>query len=89
MRLIDADELLKEVENAKDLLTSTKDSIRIHVHSAPTIDPVKHGRWLSTDTNICECSVCHTCEPYMFREFDWCPNCGAKMGGGEVDIENE
>ena len=43
------------------------------------IDPVRHGRWLFTDTNICECSVCHTCEPYPFSEFEWCPNCGAKL----------
>ena len=46
------------------------------------IDPVRHGRWLSTDTNTCECSVCHTCEPYPFSEFEWCPNCGAKMDEG-------
>lgn len=46
-------------------------------------NPVKHGRWLSTDTNTCECSVCHTCEPYPFSEFEWCPNCGARMDGGE------
>lgn len=43
------------------------------------IDPIKHGRWLYTDTNTCECSICHTCEPYPFSEFEWCPNCGARM----------
>ena len=56
------------------------------IQNAPTIDPVRHGRWLFTDTNICECSVCHTCEPYPFSEFDWCPNCGAKMDGGKEDV---
>lgn len=54
----------------------------------PTIDPIKHGEWVE---DICfdERFICNSCgnEAYMdFDEgkyvlFDYCPNCGAKMGG--------
>ena len=60
------------------------------------IEAIKHGKW--EDKSICDgkaieewqearCSACgryHT-TPYMyyFDEFTYCPNCGAKMDGGE------
>ena len=68
MKLTKADELLQKI---------------LEEYGTADIAPVRHGRWLFTDTNICECSVCHTCEPYPFSEFEWCPNCGSKMDGGE------
>ena len=46
--------------------------------TAPTVDavPVKHGEWTVIDGCV-SCSVCG--EPCM--EFNYCPNCGAKMDG--------
>lgn len=85
MRLIDADALNKRVRNEgeKDAshLWGAYTNVVFLIEDAPTIDPVRHGRWLFTDTNTCECSVCHTCEPYPFSEFEWCPNCGARLEG--------
>lgn len=64
------------------------------IDAAPTADiaPVVHGEWGLLD----ECSnagvYCSVCHKAVFRESAWyknvhikskyCPNCGAKMGGG-------
>ena len=56
------------------------------------VKPVKHGRWITwDDSGFTKCSCCNS-EYYIadlqevgdsegFVEF--CPNCGAKMDGGE------
>lgn len=82
MRLIDADALIEDIKTVNPIMDDKIEWGKRIVNAAPTIDPVRHGRWLFTDTNTCECSVCHTCEPYPFSEFEWCPNCGARMDGG-------
>ena len=53
------------------------------VKNAPTVDAVEvvHGRWIPqypTSAFIGHCSVCKT-----LASLDWnyCPNCGAKMDG--------
>ena len=45
---------------------------------APSADvaPVVHGRWLGY-----ECSVCGVSSEY--GSSNYCPNCGAKMDGGD------
>ena len=58
-------------------------------------EPVKHGRWdeipnryMSVSSkdgsysgHATSCSVCHEVNPNAFKT-NYCPNCGAKMGGG-------
>ena len=54
------------------------------------VQPVKHGRWIahgSLPTKQWSCSECkglvevsHYCNKCYY---DFCPNCGAKMDGGE------
>lgn len=57
----------------------------------PIIDPVKRGKWLNTSTDIPKllmnvCSECGFQYPSAIRpRFNYCPNCGAKMDGGEDD----
>ena len=52
---------------------------------AADVAPVRHGRWISEDSKIFKCSECD----YEFEHegytqfFNFCPNCGAKMDGGE------
>ena len=52
-----------------------------------TIDPVKHGKWLNTSTDIPKllmnvCSECGFQYPSAIRtRFNYCPNCGSKNGG--------
>ena len=63
----------------------------LRVKHAPTIDaePVRHGRWgnvLHDNPGPLEgiCSLCgHFCKHAKYYEY--CPNCGAKMDGGEND----
>ena len=65
----------------------------------PVVDavPVVHGEWISVDgTSECDEWDCSVCERRLtFGEllnaedvYEWnhyCPNCGAKMDGGEED----
>lgn len=87
MRLIDADRLLQGYED--------HDFIDTHVvWNAPTVDaePVRHGKWLDSETfkrpwfrhHIFECSVCrNTLDMDGVNagrgDANYCPNCGARM----------
>lgn len=45
--------------------------------------PVKHGKWIFDDFGF-HCSECWTRYPSEITdELNYCPNCGAKMDGGE------
>ena len=52
------------------------------------VAPVRHGRWIPTKApfmNECEdCSVCGYRTVWGHRD-NFCPNCGAKMDGGDSD----
>lgn len=92
MRLIDADALLESLIKTPryfDLKFDIDNAPTIDT------EPVKHGKWEEKETYLnegdCEitewqsarCSKCgkyHT-TPYMysFDNFNFCPNCGAKM----------
>lgn len=59
------------------------------IEDAPAADvtPVVHGEWLLRHEgygHYWECSVCHT-NPciYVTEHTKFCPNCGAKMDGGD------
>jgi hypothetical protein len=92
MRLIDADALGLDInrkanENfpANRNLTLYAESLLAH---APTIDavPVVHGRWVDCENynDIEQCSVCGMIYRYpSFYKYNYCPNCGAKMDGGD------
>lgn len=57
--------------------------------SAPTIDaaPVRHGRWIESDDGdgaVCSQCGCDFCTMiYPAENFNYCPNCGARMDGGD------
>lgn len=87
MRLIDAD-CLKEKGRYDDYDEFVVDYDDIK--NAPTIDPVKHGRWITSNCVIsygtksqpkvyteCKCSVCGGRFGRMSDLF--CYHCGAKM----------
>lgn len=55
------------------------------IEEAPYAQPErKTGKWIDTEfMKLKECSICHArWGIYSIEEFDFCPNCGAKMGGG-------
>ena len=59
---------------------------------AADVAPVQHGRWEWDTEDIYRCSNCaeksHVKEVMGHPEWDYCPNCGAKMdgGGGNSDM---
>ena len=55
--------------------------------SLPTIDPVKHGKWMWQDSpvfgNPYGSYMCPLCQNTMPHKTNYCPNCGAKMEDSE------
>lgn len=54
------------------------------------VAPVRHGRWISKNPHGYEwtfvCSNCGYVDGYPFNDrHNYCPNCGAKMHGGDND----
>ena len=54
---------------------------------AADVAPVVHGRWNSMDGYKMRvvCSVCGWDVPEYGKFYSYCPNCGAKMDGGDGD----
>ena len=55
---------------------------------AADVAPVRHGRWVKEKSDVLihwHCSVCEKC--YFLEEpnADYCPHCGAKMDGGDLN----
>ena len=71
------------------------DALKSVAQFAPTVDPVKHGRWINANegmwntVEVLKCSVCGEIDNRMYRSDAYCPYCGAKMDerreDGEVD----
>ncbi len=63
------------------------DAMRVDVIDAPAADvaPVVHGRWVKhyrSGTTVAEGYVSTCCDMWNNRKSDYCPNCGARMEGG-------
>ena len=96
MRLVDVDDL-GVGRCSKDVLPAAYcagwNGLLGLIEKAPTVDavPVVHARWiyveetLATSSGWC-CSACRRprwLSPDVPEVFKYCPNCGAKMDGGE------
>lgn len=47
-------------------------------------EPVRHGYWTKSPIKESMLSMCSQCEfPCGAYSFNYCPNCGAKMDGGD------
>lgn len=57
------------------------------LHDLPAVDvaPVVHGRWIATHDEFCSCSLCKYPVYIAWGQTNYCPNCGAKMDGGDND----
>lgn len=94
MRPIDADALKEWVEEYHASNWGIpQDELIYAIGSAPTIDTVKHGKWIKiVDCNTVQCSecfedfdyidgICYLCHGQELP--DYCPNCGARMDDKE------
>lgn len=86
-RLIDADELLKKLDDSIWYNVADFNEAWYAVDHAPTVDavPVRHGRWKwNGEAFICSaCGNGHKGQPTIMGQpmFEFCPICGAKMDG--------
>lgn len=79
MRLIDADELIHiKIDEADPPFSFVPTEF---IDAAPTVDPVKHGRWRKKWFSLArtEIAYCSACSKGTVWAFAYCPNCGAKM----------
>ena len=96
MRAIDADELYYAIsETSKDagFYRAIYDGFLNIINRSPTIEaePVRHGRWVSDEGDVL--FHCSECETQISTSWDYdcdemwnyCPHCGAKMGGDSHD----
>ena len=47
------------------------------------VAPVVHGRWIASHDEFCACSICKYPVYVGWNQTNYCPNCGAKMDGGD------
>lgn len=51
---------------------------------AADVQEVRHGRWIKGKImGLFKCSACHNTFDYWVTGYNHCPNCGARMDGGE------
>ena len=64
-------------------ITVDADDVNFGVDKIPSADvaPVRHGRWLCVDTDTEQFFLCNRCKKKEYWESNYCPYCGAKMGG--------
>ena len=92
-RLIDANALIAEYDRVH---IGESGKARKLMEDAPTVDDVEvvHGRWIVSGCGFDCCSECRKvyADGYLTAmgikartQFNYCPNCGAKMDGGNED----
>ena len=75
----------------KEAMEKYRDAVLRTIYESPTVDAVEvvHGRWKKTAySGVSRCSCCDkpSSTPDCLDEFfNYCPNCGAKMDGGNED----
>lgn len=79
-------------EKAAITIATAKKLIRNIMSRTPASDvtPVRHGRWIDAYPDIepnpmFMYGICSECgfEQGIFKYLNYCPNCGAKMDGGD------
>lgn len=72
------------VEGCFSDMISTYDVIRL---PAADVAPVRHGRWVEKEKYtfgiMYDCSLCENRILDNGHPWNYCPNCGAKMDGGD------
>lgn len=93
-RMIDADALIRKIDEHREdgtIANYVRRVLAATLDKEPTVDaaPPAHGRWeekMEHAGYVC-CSVCHDCyvekEWLLNLKWGWCPQCGARMDGGE------
>ena len=92
MRLIDADHFSERFDMMCDaggvlapVTKAVREMVKKLIKAEPTVDAKleRHGRWEDyyVGDRQEEGVICTVCKELCKCEFDYCPNCGAKMDG--------
>lgn len=80
--------------NKQNAFTMTRVALIDSLNSIPAADvaTVVHGRWVfetatANTLSRIKCDICGwwTLDPSVDNSYKYCPNCGAKMDGGDND----
>lgn len=84
MRTIDADKLVDMLYDNEFAVFCPLDEVSGVVDACPTVDavPVVHGHRVDDGGFYARCSQCDGVLPICAN---YCPNCGAKMDGGQCE----
>lgn len=58
---------------------------------AADVEPVRHGRWNVVEGLRLDNAICSNCGRHFqayYEAYSFCPNCGAKMDGGDSDAKS-
>lgn len=90
VRPIDANALFDALYDNEFQTFCPLDEVSDVIAAAPTLDyePVRHGEWEWDTLDVYMCSACggksHVKEVIGRPDWDYCPNCGAKMRKGDA-----
>lgn len=87
MRLIDANKIVYSWQIDADGQEHDGVTLQSIIDKMPTIEPErKTGKWITQEFGSwAECSECHELYDIPIAYSNFCPNCGAKMNGGEAE----
>ena len=81
--------LLKEIDHAFHTDTIGKKDVINLIINLPVADvtPVRHGRWIEQEKynfgTMYDCSICGNRILDNGNAWNYCPNCGCRMDGGD------
>ena len=86
---IKKEDIEQKIQDGLNNLVLGHDAIEVlgMIYEMPTADvaPVRHGRWLQKKHKIFGNAYDYVCSEcgcdYALAEYNYCPNCGAKMDG--------
>lgn len=61
-------------------------TVKEFAESLPTLEIVKYGKWFvddDFDSSTFGCCKCLECGEWHHDKYNYCPDCGAKMGEGK------
>ena len=87
---IEREALIEEAKHNKAVCQAIADIVDVKdiINNTPVADvaPIRHGHWVKEKPDVLihwHCSVCKNCYYLEEPNANYCPNCGAKMDGGE------
>lgn len=91
-KIIVADDLFQVLRNDYNINGANLAMVKRHIDAAPAVDAVEvvHAKWINKTKEIHgmvdernDCSNCGQVYWFACPDFNYCPNCGAKMTGDE------